>query len=72
SPVLSEEATVATGDTEIAAVQIIGPEEGRIYIHVQKYGTTEMTITDGDKEYSYTVTVYNDKGIARVQIDPAE
>lgn len=72
TPVLSEEATVATGDTEIAAVQIIGPEEGRIYIHVQKYGTTEMTITDGDKEYSYTVTVYNDKGIARVQIDPAE
>lgn len=68
-PALSETAAAQTGDPQIASVQIIGPEEGEIYIHSGKYGTTSLLITDGDKEYHYTITVYNDGGTARIRIE---
>ena len=72
APVLSEEAVVNVDDPELANVQIDDPESGSVYIKALKYGTTAMTIKDGDRELKYTLTVYKDGSINRIDIKKAE
>lgn len=67
-PVLSEEAVVSVDDPEIATVQIDDPGSGSVYIKAVKYGTTAMTIKDGDRELKYTLTVYKDGTVNRIDI----
>ena len=35
------------------------------------YGETGITVTDGEKEYRYTIVIYDDKGVDRAKIEPA-
>ena len=71
-PVLSEEAVVSVDDPELANVQIDDPESGSVYIKAMKYGTTAMTIKDGDRELNYTLTVYKDGSVKRIDIKKTE
>ena len=70
SPVFTE-ATLSVEDDSIAEVAFEQPEEGRILIEAHKYGETGITVTDGEKEYRYTIVIYDDKGVDRAKIEPA-
>lgn len=71
-PVLSEEAVVNVDDTELVNVQIEDPKSGSVYIKAVKYGTTTMTIQDGDRELKYTLKVYKDGTVTRINIEEAK
>ena len=64
----SEEAKVEVAESSVCNVQFVLPEEGKVYIYAHKYGITEVTIRDGDKEYRYSFEVYRDGTTARIRI----
>lgn len=64
----SEEAVLTVSDGDMARIQLIDPAEGTLYLYVHKYGTTTLTVTDGETVNTYTLHVYYDKGVARVEI----
>ncbi|MBQ6559838.1 MAG: hypothetical protein IJL85_03310 [Erysipelotrichaceae bacterium] len=68
SPSFASEPIVEVTDDSICSVQVSSLEEGSVYIYAHKYGTTEVTITEGDKILRYSFEVYNDKGVSRVRI----
>ena len=57
-------------DDSIAEVAFEQPE-GRILIEAHKYGETGITVTDGEKEYRYTIVIYDDNGVDRAKTEPA-
>ena len=61
--VLTENAVLTVEDTETAQITIASTgEDSMIRIHSTKLGTTGFTITDGDKEYRFTLRIYEDDG----------
>ena len=59
-------------DKSICQVQIHSLDKGMVYVYAHKYGTTEVTITEGGRVLRYTFEVYSDKGISRIRITPIE
>lgn len=68
NPSFSEETTVVVKDCSVCEVQLHSPEEGIVYIYAHQYGTTEVSMIDGEKELNYSVEVYDDNGIDRIRI----
>lgn len=56
-PVLSSEAVVELEDSSYGSVQILtyAPKTAMIRVSMSKLGSTVLTITDGDRVYTYTV-----------------
>lgn len=73
-PVLTEEAVVTVEDTELAEITVASTgEDSMIRVQAGKYGTTGFAIRDGENEYRYTLTVYQDEGgHNQIRIDPAD
>ena len=69
-PSFSSQATVTVEDASVADVSLTIPEEGRVQINAHKYGTTAVTIKDGDQEMRYSIEVYKDDGVGRISITP--
>ena len=71
SPVLTEAAAVEVGDGDFGiSVERTG-EDSMIRIRSKKYGTTSFVIRDGEKEYRYTLEIYDDgKGHSQIRITP--
>lgn len=71
-PVLSENAVVEVADTDLLTATISQTgKDSMIDFQANKYGSTTMTITDGDKEYHYTVRIYeDDDGHPQMEITP--
>ena len=65
----SENATLTILDSSFVDVQLVDPVEGIIEAYAHDYGETTITITDGDKEYTYTLTVYDDDGTDKIDIN---
>ena len=73
-PVLTEEAVVSVADPEEAQVSIAetGPDS-LVLVAANHYGSTTFTIRDGDREYRYSVRIYEDEtGSNQVLITPLE
>ena len=62
-PVLTEEATASTEEGSIAEVRVCSTgKDSMVEIHAHDFGSADFVITDGDREYRYTLTVYEDDG----------
>ena len=73
-PFLSEEAYVVAAADAIAEVSVYETgegESGMIHIHSQKYGSMDFSVIDGDAEYLYSLTIYEDDE-GHTQVDIAE
>ena len=73
-PVLTEDAVVSVEDTEFAEISVVSTgEDSMIRIRADRYGTTGFAIRDGENEYRYTLTVYQDEGgHNQIRIEPAD
>ena len=69
-PALSASATISVEDDSIAAVSFVNPEDARIYVEAYQNGATVIVVRDGDRELNYTLEVYEDDGVRRVDITP--
>ena len=72
--ILTEEAVVTVEDTELAEITVASTgENSMVRVRADKYGTTGFVIRDGENEYRYTLTVYQDEGgHNQIRIDPAD
>ena len=70
NPVLTENAAVTVDDTGIADISISSTgEDSTVLIRVHAYGDTSFTISDGDKEFQYNISIYeNDLGSSQIDI----
>lgn len=70
-PVLTESAQVITEGEGIAQISIsVTGEDSMVYIEGDEYGTMDFTIQDGDNEYPYTLTIYeDDQGYVQTRIE---
>ena len=58
-PVLSDQAVVtAVENPNIADIRVLEPDQ--VYVDGKDYGTSDFTITDGDKAYHYSLEIYED------------
>ena len=72
NPVLTENAIVEVEDSGKIGITIAstGPDS-MIRVQAADYGTTSFVIKDGDREYRYTIEVYeDDKGYGQIRITP--
>ena len=71
-PVLTNQAVAQSEDPGFATVSIDSTEESdMVRIQTKQYGTTDFTVTDGDREYHYTLRVYeDDNGYSQIEITP--
>ncbi|MBQ8974585.1 MAG: hypothetical protein IJ072_02540 [Oscillospiraceae bacterium] len=69
-PVLTENAVVTVDDTGIADISVTGTgEDSTVLIRAHAYGTTSFTIKDGDNEYKYSISLYEDSlGVSQIDI----
>ena len=66
-PVLSDQAVVTLDNAELADVSV--QEESQIYVTGKEFGSTDLTITDGGKEYHYTLRIYeDDNGYSQIEV----
>ena len=67
-PVLSDQAVVtAVENPNIADIRVLEPDQ--VYVDGKDYGTSDFTITDGDKAYHYSLEIYeNDEGHSQLNI----
>lgn len=70
NPVLTQEAVATSDNTGFATVSVSQTgEDSMVLIQANKYGTTTFTIKDGDKEYRYSLEIYeDDNGIPQTRI----
>ena len=70
NPILTDAAVVTVEDAAIAEVSIAETgENSMIHIHSTRYGVTSMTIQDGEKEFRYTLEIYEDaQGVPQIGI----
>ncbi|MCR5202046.1 MAG: hypothetical protein K6D02_03000 [Lachnospiraceae bacterium] len=69
--ILTDNATVEVEDKELANISISATgEDTTISIHATKYGESSFTIKDGDKEYNYSIKVYEENGTGQVEVNP--
>lgn len=69
-PILTEAAVVTVEDTAIAEVSIVSIDDDRmIHVHSTRYGSTSLSIQDGEQEYHYTLRIYEDnQGLTQISI----
>ena len=69
-PVLTQEAVATSDNTDFATVSVSQTgEDSMVLIQANKYGATTFTIKDGDKEYRYSLEIYeDDNGIPQTRI----
>ena len=62
-PVLTDQATAITEEGSVAEVTVYSTgKDSMVEIHAHDFGSADFVITDGDREYRYTLTVYEDDG----------
>ena len=67
-PVFTEEAVVKAEEGAFADVSLAGTgDDSRVMIRATSYGSMDFSVLDGDAEYRYTLTVYED-GSGHTQI----
>ena len=66
----SEEAEITVDDDSIANVSFWDYEDGVIFIQAKGYGTTTITVTDGDKTFQYSLEIYNEEGAVQTRVTP--
>lgn len=66
-PKFSENAQVIVDDSSLE-ISISDHEEGMIDIRVHRYGSSDFKIKDGDKEYKYSVFVYEENGNPQLNV----
>lgn len=73
-PVLTEAAVVSVEDESLAEISVAHTgEDSMIRVQAGKYGTTGFMIHDGENEYRYMLTIYQDEGgHDQIRIDPAD
>ena len=69
-PELTENAAVTVENNGIADISVQGTgKDSTVQIHVHAYGSTSFTIKDGDNEYPYNISIYeDDQGVSRIDI----
>ena len=69
-PELTENAAVTVDNNGIADISVQGTgKDSTVQIHVHAYGSTSFTIKDGDNEYPYNISIYeDDQGVSRIDI----
>ena len=72
--VLTEAAVVSVEDADFATASIVSTgEDSMIRVQSQKYGTTTITIQDGENTYHYTLEIYkDDNGHTQIRFTPAD
>ena len=72
NPILTDAAAITVEDAAIAEVSIAETgEDSMIHIHSNRYGVTSITIQDGEKEFRYTLEIYEDnQGATQIGITP--
>ena len=61
-PVFTEEAVVKAAEGAFADVSLAGTgDDSRVMIRATSYGAMDFSVLDGDAEYQYTLTVYEDE-----------
>ena len=71
SPSLSDSAVISLEDSSYGEAEISDPQGGYVRIHMSKFGSTFMTIRDGDKTYRYKVEVISENGVLLIDLSPA-
>ena len=61
-PSFSDSAVLTIEDKSYGVGKILDPAEGYVSLQFSKTGNTSMTITDGDKTYTYDLHIYIDQG----------
>ena len=59
-PELTSTATIAVEDDSVADVSFSNAEYASVYIVAYQCGSTSITVKDGDREYRYSIEIYND------------
>ena len=66
-PVLSDQAVVTIDNPDLADIRV--QEQNQVYVSAKDFGTSDFTITDGGKEYHYTIELYeDDEGHSQMKI----
>lgn len=66
-PVLSDQAVVTIEKPDLADIRV--QEQNQVYVSAKDFGTSDFTITDGGKEYHYTIELYeDDEGHSQMKI----
>lgn len=61
-PVFTEEAVVKAEEGAFADVSLAGTgDDSRVMVRATSYGSMVFSVLDGDAEYQYTLTVYEDE-----------
>ncbi|MBQ4409670.1 MAG: hypothetical protein II831_02990 [Firmicutes bacterium] len=61
-PVFTEAAVVKTEEGAFADISLAGAgDDSRVMIRATSYGSMDFSVRDGDTEYRYTPTVYEDQ-----------
>lgn len=73
-PVLTEAAEISVDDSKLASVTVLATGADSILnIHANDYGSTALTISDGDKTYRYTLEIdENDNGSPEISLTPVQ
>ncbi|MBQ1467539.1 MAG: pilus assembly protein N-terminal domain-containing protein [Solobacterium sp.] len=71
-PSFSDDAVIVVEDPSVCSVQLHSAEDDMVYIYAHKYGTTEVVITEGEKEFRYSFEVYRDQSVTRIRIEQVE
>ncbi len=61
-PILSEAAVAVSENTDFAVIAVASTgRDSMIHVNAKGYGRTDFTIRDGDKEYLYSLEIYEDE-----------
>ena len=72
-PSLSQSAVLTVEDSGIADVKLdLSGDTARVTLELRKLGTTTFTVKDGEKEYVYTLRVYDNNGSYYSEITPVK
>ncbi|MBQ9673596.1 MAG: hypothetical protein IJV39_03115 [Ruminococcus sp.] len=71
-PSFSDSAVISLKDSSYGNAEILDAKEGYVSVHMTKYGSTVMTVTDGDKTYEYNVEAKMIDNINQIEITKKE
>ena len=71
-PSFSDSAVISLADSSYGEAEIVDAAGGYVHVHMTKYGTTGLTVTDGDKVYEYKVEAKQSDGTNLIDITPKE
>ena len=70
SPSFSDSAAVSLEDSSYGEAEITDPQGGYVRIHMNRFGSTIMTVRDGEKTYLYQIETIRDNGILLIDVSP--